>query len=91
MVIIKTVEGIGICSVEARSRRLARSLRRHVASLLILATAPAAAAEWDFIRRIGVSEVYSDNTFVDDTDEQDDFVTEITPGLSIRGSVPACI
>ena len=88
MVITKTVEGDGICSVEARFRHLARPLRRQVAPLLLLATAPVGAGEWDFTPRIGVSEVYTDNIFLNDTDEQSDLVTEITPGLSIRGLGP---
>ena len=43
------------------------------------------AAEWDLTRSISVSEVYTDNLRLDDTNKQDSFITQIAPRMSLRG------
>ena len=44
------------------------------------------AATWSFDPRISVEETYTDNVFLDSSNERDDFITEITPGINITGS-----
>lgn len=58
-------------------------------SLLVLgvlaAAGPAQAGEWTITPRVELEEYYSDNIFLQDKDEEDDFVTAVNPGLHIQG------
>ena len=42
------------------------------------------AADWVITPRLSLSELYSDNIELRPTDEADEFVTQVTPGVSIR-------
>jgi len=44
------------------------------------------AATWRFDPRISVSETYTDNVFLSESNESDDFITDITPGIRITGT-----
>lgn len=56
-----------------------------MAGLASLGVQFAWAAQWDIVPRMRLKELYSDNIELTSTNEQDDFVTETTPGVSIRG------
>ena len=43
------------------------------------------AGNWDFTPRINVSEEYSDNVTLNDQNTLSDFITTVTPGITIRG------
>jgi len=53
--------------------------------LTILAASVGNAATWRFDPTINISETYTDNIFLDSSNEVDDFITEITPGIHITG------
>ena len=53
--------------------------------LVLLYTTTVLAGDWDITPRISVAEIYSDNINLDDNDKEYDLVTEITPGISLRG------
>ena len=44
------------------------------------------AGDWAITPRLSVSELYSDNILLSPTTQDDDFVTNVTPGLSVRGA-----
>ena len=45
----------------------------------------AEAATWRFDPRFIVKETYTDNLFLDANNERSDYITEVTPGINIRG------
>ena len=45
----------------------------------------AEAATWRFDPRIIVKETYTDNLFLDANNTRNDFITELTPGINIKG------
>lgn len=49
----------------------------------VLLMAPAYGASWDFTPRVTVSETYSDNVDLVSSGEEDDLITEISPGFSL--------
>ncbi|RLC29662.1 MAG: hypothetical protein DRH32_07005 [Deltaproteobacteria bacterium] len=49
-----------------------------------LNSAAAFAANVDFLPRISVSEEYTDNLNLDDSDEKDDFITTVSPGFTLN-------
>lgn len=63
--------------------RQRRSLAGVVSSVLLSGVAQA--GDWMITPRFSVAENYSDNIFLSAQDEQQDFVTQVTPGLSLRG------
>ena len=59
------------------------------ATALLLLSGNAGAIEWTFTPRLGVSETYTDNVgLAPRGQEKSDFVTQITPGISLRGVGP---
>ncbi len=46
----------------------------------------AGAAQWDITPRFSAGEIYSDNINLAPVDEIGDFITEVTPGISVRGA-----
>jgi uncharacterized protein (PEP-CTERM system associated) len=59
------------------------------ATLLLLLSGNARAVEWTFTPRLGVSETYSDNIrLAPRGQERSDYVTQITPGISLIGVGP---
>ena len=52
---------------------------------LLLCAMRVEAGDWDITPRITVSALYSDNINLDDSDKEYDMVTEVAPGVSIRG------
>ncbi|QAU35392.1 TIGR03016 family PEP-CTERM system-associated outer membrane protein [Janthinobacterium sp. 17J80-10] len=60
-----------------------------LASLLLLASPHATAAEWKFTPRVGLTEIYSDNVRLTPAGtERSEFITQVTPGLTITGDGP---
>ncbi len=62
-------------------------------TILILAAVPvlsikANAADWRLIPSIALSEIYTDNVDLDDNIQQSDFITQISPQISLTGSGP---
>lgn len=53
---------------------------------LLLVSGAVPAAQWDITPRLHVEESYSDNVTLAPDNELDDFVTEMTPGISVRGT-----
>jgi len=43
------------------------------------------AGQWQFTPSVSLREIYSDNIGLSETDPQDDWVTELTPALNLRG------
>ena len=65
------------------------TFRQPIASPIFLAIAlvigsNCEAADWVVTPRLSLSELYSDNIQLQPLNEQDDFVTQVTPGVSIR-------
>ncbi|MGR8920791.1 MAG: TIGR03016 family PEP-CTERM system-associated outer membrane protein, partial [Gammaproteobacteria bacterium] len=58
-----------------------------LALLVLLLSAPAAAlgGDWRLTPRFTVQETFTDNVAQTEVDPQDDFITELTPGISLRG------
>ncbi|MFQ5785353.1 MAG: hypothetical protein ACE5H8_11105, partial [Alphaproteobacteria bacterium] len=53
----------------------------------VIAAAPAAAGNWTIVRSFSVNETFTDNVDLDpDADDKSAIVTEVTPGLSVRGA-----
>lgn len=65
--------------------------RPHILSLLpLFLLVPAAqAGHWDFTPAVSLREIYSDNIGLSETDPQADWVTELTPGFTLRGQSDA--
>lgn len=60
-----------------------------LASLLLLASPHTHAAEWKFTPRVGLTEIYSDNVRLTPAGtERSEFITQVTPGLTITGDGP---
>jgi uncharacterized protein (PEP-CTERM system associated) len=57
-------------------------------TLAFLAAANAGAANWVVTPDIRVRETYTDNVFLGSAQRQDDFITEVTPGIRIDGRSP---
>lgn len=55
---------------------------------MILLLETVQAAEWRFRPRVGVAGTYSDNINISATDPQNDFVTDLSAGFSLRGEGP---
>ena len=68
--------------------RLSSSICSITAIFILSAAIPVVclAANWNITPRFAISELYSDNIILNPTEEQEDFVTQATPGLSIRGN-----
>ena len=62
-------------------------LCRHqlILVLFLLYSNAANAGDWDVTPRISVSEIFSDNINLDDDNKKSDWITEISPGFSVRG------
>lgn len=58
---------------------------RIAACLMILILESVQAAEWRFRPRVGVAGTYSDNINISATNPQNDFVTDLNAGFSLRG------
>lgn len=59
------------------------------ATALLLMSGNTGAVEWTFTPHLGVSETYTDNvSLAPRGQERSDFVTQITPGISLRGVGP---
>ena len=54
-------------------------------TLAILAPAAASADNWLFVPRLSLEETYTDNVLLAKRGGEGDFVTAITPGMSVRG------
>jgi len=66
--------------------QISNCTRLQLALVLFLVCANSAhAGDWDITPRISVGEVFSDNINLDDNDKKSDLVTEISPGISVRG------
>lgn len=59
---------------------------RTFAAALIAFAGPASAGQWNIVPRFGIGETWSDNVTLSDRNKQSDFITEIRPGISARGS-----
>lgn len=53
--------------------------------VVVLAACPLYAANWTISPSVVVQETYTDNVTLASSNEQDDFITEINPTISIRG------
>jgi len=58
------------------------------AALLCLQPLAVPAGEWDFTPRLSIGETYTDNVRLAEDGERGDFITTITPGISVRGESP---
>ena len=54
-------------------------------ALVLTVTSNAFAGDWMVVPRFLISEDYSDNIQLSPTNQRDDFITRVTPGISIRG------
>ncbi|MGE0383635.1 MAG: TIGR03016 family PEP-CTERM system-associated outer membrane protein [Gammaproteobacteria bacterium] len=70
-----------------RHRRSRAPLNAAAPALALLALIPGtvAAGQWDITPRFYGGETYSDNIGLDAVNPRSDFVTELTPGISVRG------
>lgn len=60
-----------------------------LASLLLLASPCATAAEWKITPRVGLTEIYTDNVRLTPAGtERSEFITQVSPGLTIVGDGP---
>ena len=59
--------------------------RLAVALVFTVICTSARAARWDLTPRLYIGESYSDNVTLVSRNQLDDFITEITPGVSVRG------
>ena len=65
--------------------KASRALTGVLAALVI--SMPALAADWQVRPRLSVSETYTDNVDLDpEGAESHEFVTEVTPGVSLSGT-----
>ena len=53
--------------------------------VVLLCAGSAYAGNWEIEPRVSVAEIFSDNINLDDDNKEYDLVTEVTPGISIRG------
>jgi len=59
------------------------------ATMVLVALSPALVhARWSFTPRLYIEEQYDDNLFLTETDEQDDFITTISPGVDLKYETP---
>ena len=63
----------------------ARALLRCLLPVSALVAGPVAAERWDFTPTLMLREIYSDNIALAEEDPSADWVTEITPGFTLRG------
>ena len=66
------------------ARRI-RSLRRWLLPAMLGWSVAPQAANWDIVPRLLLNETYSDNVNLSRNNANEDFITQLTPGLSIRG------
>jgi predicted porin len=60
-----------------------------VAVILLLIFSPSLAeAKWSLTPRVSVEGQYDDNIFLTERDEQDDFITTVSPGVNLNYSAP---
>ncbi len=60
-------------------------------AVLVTAICPSpafAAAQWSLVPRLYVQEEYDDNLFLTETNEQDDLITTISPGINLAYETP---
>ncbi len=60
-------------------------MRKAALLVALLVSQASLAADWTLEPRIRVGETYNDNIFLSGTNPKSDLITEITPGLSLRG------
>jgi uncharacterized protein (PEP-CTERM system associated) len=73
----------------ARQRLLpfrSNEVRRRWPGLLLALPLAATAGDWDFTPRLSVEETYTDNVLLRENGAEGDFITTITPGLSLHGA-----
>lgn len=64
-------------------------LASALAAIPLLTTSPAGATDWKFTPSVGLSEVYTDNVRLQPLgSERSEFITQVTPGLSVVGNGP---
>ena len=56
--------------------------------LIIIILPPLADARWSLTPRLYLEEQYDDNLFLTETDEQDDFITTLSPGFDLKYETP---
>jgi len=59
-----------------------------ILTLLILVLPDFVCARWSFIPRVYVEQQYDDNLFLTEEDEEDDFATVISPGVTLKYEEP---
>ncbi len=70
-------------------RRNQKRFLSRSAALLALLSCPAWAAKWDIVPTVSVGETYTDNVLLaPDVFKQSDWVTQVTPGISIAATGP---
>ena len=57
-------------------------------AIFIILCPSLARARWSLTPRLSVEEQYDDNIFLTETDEQDDFITTISPGVDLKYETP---
>jgi uncharacterized protein (PEP-CTERM system associated) len=96
MAMVVTTEGTDITAMAShgfKSRQSDNQLYRKdgfcrqplILALFLFQTVPAAAGEWEVIPRVSVAEIFTDNIDLEPENEQSALITELTPGISIRG------
>src|SRR6185295_18338674 len=95
-----TMGAMGTARTNARPRQHARpgseDLRRNLKRLLSIAaalpgllTGSVWATKWDVVPTLGVGEIYTDNvSLASDALKQSDWVTQVTPAISIAATGP---
>lgn len=66
-------------------RRDGRTAVRLAACALCAASWPVLAGDWTITPRFSISETYTDNVGLSSTDPESDFITQLSPGLSVTG------
>ncbi len=83
---VRRVNSSSLINSRARVLPLSLIVRSLIGGgLLCIAQSPLYAANWDGGANLSVSGIYSDNISLSLDNKQDEFITQITPGLSLRG------
>ena len=65
--------------------RIRAAARGFAAIGLLLLGAPVGAGDWKVVPRLSIEETYTDNVRLSARDRSGDFITTVTPGVSVRG------
>ena len=63
-------------------------MRQYYGLILLALSTSVAAGEWTFTPRFNINETYTNNVLLVENGEEGDFITMVSPGLSVRGEGP---